>query len=121
VGGEPNNMKDGFTRAWSRAHVLVGIALVVLGLGLGGLAAVADLGQLNLPARARLPIVLGAVLGGVVLGGWAIVLGQLLDAILDQRRLLRRIDRRLRTWEVERREDAHIRNFQEQKNRRGRA
>jgi hypothetical protein len=112
-------MKDGFTRAWSRAHVLLGIALVALGIGLGGFAAIADLGQLNIPARARLPVVVGAVLGGVVLGGWAIVLGQVLDAILDQRRLLRRIDRRLRAWEVERREEADIRSYQEQKNRRG--
>jgi hypothetical protein len=114
-------MKDGFTRAWSRAHVLVGIALIALGIGLGGFAAVADLGPLNIPARARLPIAVGATLGGVVLGGWVIVLGQLLDVVLDQRRLLRRIDRRLQAWEVERREEADIRSYQEQKNRRERA
>jgi hypothetical protein len=114
-------MKDSFTRAWSRAHVLVGIALIVLGIGLGGFAAVADLGSLNIPARARLPLAVGAGLGGVVLGGWVIVLGQLLDVVLDQRRLLRRIDRRLQAWEIERREEADIRSYQEQKNRRERA
>jgi hypothetical protein len=112
-------MKDSFTRAWARAHVLVGAALVTLGVGLGGLALLVDLRSLGIPVGGRLPVAAVCLLAGVVLGGWVIVLGQLLDAVLDQRRLLRRIDRRLRAWEVERREAAEIQAFQEQRSRRG--
>ena len=43
-----------------------------------------------------------AVVGGLLLGAPLILIGQLVQVFLDQRRLLGRIHRRLRRWEDER-------------------
>jgi hypothetical protein len=43
-----------------------------------------------------------AVTGGVIVGAPLIVAGQLVQVVLDQRRLLGRIHHRLRRWEDER-------------------
>jgi hypothetical protein len=99
---------------------MLGIVIIGLGLGLAGLALMTDPGAFGLPPASRGPLAAVCLTGGLLLGGSVVTLGQVLDAFLDQRRLLSRIERRLAIWERERQEDAAVRAVRE-RGRGGRA
>jgi hypothetical protein len=102
-------MRLGFTRIWARVHILVGLLVFALGLLAGVLTLVLDLRRMGIEPTGRALLAAGCLLVGVGVGGWAVVIGQLLEAFLDRGRLLRRIDRRLARWETERQEEAELR------------
>src|SRR5262249_35218628 len=102
-------MRFGFTRIWARVPILVGLLVFARGLLAGVLALMLDLRGMGIEPTGRALLAAGCLLVGVGVGGWAVVIGQLLEAFLDRGRLLRRIDRRLTRWETERQEAAELR------------
>jgi hypothetical protein len=91
-----------FTQFW--ASVLVGLGVSVMALGTVGAGLL-----VLLPDRIPLPVywpryLVAAVAcaGGLLLGAPLIVSGQLVQVLLDQRRILGRIQHRLHRWEDER-------------------
>jgi hypothetical protein len=91
-----------FTQFW--ASVLAGLGVGVMAMGAasaGVLLLLADRLPLSFPWPRPL-VAAVAVAGGLVLGAPLIVAGQLVQVVLDQRRLLGRIHQRLRRWEDER-------------------
>lgn len=112
-------MKYGFTRVWARVHILVGLLVLALGIVAAGFALALDLRGLGVEPTGRALLAAGCLLVGLGAGGWAVVIGQLLEAFLDQRRLLRRVERRLAQWEAERREEAELRMVGERGRRGG--
>ena len=91
-----------FTRFW--ASVLVGLGFALLGIGLLG-AGLLVLLPADIPVPSPWPrslVAAVAIVGGVVIAAPLILFGQLIQIFLDQRRLLARIQNRLRRWEDER-------------------
>src|SRR5262245_35509268 len=91
-----------FTQFWASVLVGLGATVMVLGAVSAGLLVL-------LPDRIPLPVywpryLVAAVAcaGGFLLGAPLIVSGQLVQILLDQRQILRRIQRRLHRWEDER-------------------
>jgi heme exporter protein D len=94
-----------FTRFW--ASVLVGLGVGVMVLGIAGAGLLLFLPeQVPLP-YGRSPILAAAVAlaVGLLVGAPLVLVGQLVQVFLDQRRLLARIHRRLSRWEDEREAD----------------
>ena len=92
-------MSDRFTRFWARLLVVIGLVIVVLGVLLAVVALVMETPWGSVTGQAVLERVLVAVLlmaSGVLAGAPFIVFGQHLLILLDQRRLLAAIYRRLR-------------------------
>ena len=91
-----------FTRFWASVLIGLGVGVMMLGVASAGLLLLLpDL--IPVPyGRPRVLTVAVAVAGGFVVGAPLIVTGQLVQVVLDQRRLLTGIHRRLRRWEDER-------------------
>ncbi|MBI2204985.1 MAG: hypothetical protein HYU41_14140 [Candidatus Rokubacteria bacterium] len=93
-------MKYKFTRVWSRLMVVVGIVFIALGVVSAGIAGFTDEwrpGVTGTQEAIERALLVGALLmSGILAGSPFIVFGQLLEIFLDQRRLLTRIERRLR-------------------------
>jgi hypothetical protein len=95
--------QDRFTTFWAELSIGFGYLLITLGVLVGGLGVflvAASYPVPDIPALARVGFVGAAVLAmalGVLLGGPFIVAGQCLLVFLEQRRLLARIARRLRS------------------------
>jgi uncharacterized membrane protein len=89
-----------FTRLWARLMVVIGILFIVLGVALGLIALFTEEWRPGVTgaqvALERAVLVGGLVISGFLAGSPFIVFGQLIEIFLDQRRLLRRIERRLR-------------------------
>jgi hypothetical protein len=86
-------------------------ASVLVGLGVGVMATGALCAGLLLVLPDQIPVpypwprllaAAVAVVGGILVGAPLILVGQLVQVFLDQRRLLGRIHHRLRRWEDER-------------------
>ena len=99
----PQRSRHRFTRFWAELSIGFGYLLIVVGVLVGGVALflmVASYPVPDIPALARVGF-LGAgllVMGlGVLLGGPFIVVGQCLLVFLEQRRLLARIAKRVRS------------------------
>ena len=91
-----------FTLFWASVLIGLGVGFMVMGVACAGLL-------LLLPDRIPVPypwprLLAAAVaaVGGLLLGAPLILIGQLVQVFLDQRRLLGRIQHRLRRWEDER-------------------
>jgi hypothetical protein len=96
-----------FTRFWAELSIGFGYLLITLGVLVGGLGLFLAAASYPVPEIAALTRVgyLGAAalaMGlGVILGGPFIVAGQCLLVFLEQRRLLARIAKRVRSLERE--------------------
>jgi len=91
-----------FTLFW--ASVLVGLGVGVMALGMAAAGVILLLpGGIPVP-YGRPPVLAAAValIAGLVVGAPLIMIGQLVQVFLDQRRLLASIQRSLRRWEDER-------------------
>ena len=92
----------GFVRAWARSQVAVGILFMVLGPVAAGAALLWWPAELfaRVPAEWRgfvQPLAaLAVLLLGIVIGSRLVLRGQLLLMLVEMRRSLARIDRRLR-------------------------
>jgi hypothetical protein len=91
-----------FTLFWASGLVGLGVGVMAMGAVCAGLL-------LLLPDRIPVPLpwphlLVAAVslAGGLLVGAPLILVGQLVQVFLDQRRLLASIHRRLRRWEDER-------------------
>ncbi len=91
-----------FTLFWASVLVGLGVGVMAMGVVCAGLL-------LLLPDRIPVPYpwprllaAAVAVVGGLLVGAPLIMIGQLVQVFLDQRRLLGRIHHRLRRWEDER-------------------
>lgn len=113
-------MKYRFSQVWARVLGTLGILIVGVGVGLAGLVMAGDPAPLGLEAGFRGLVAASCLVAGVLVGGSLVAAGQVLDAFLDQGRVLRRIHRRLAAWERVRSEDAEIRAFRD-RGRSGRA
>src|SRR5262245_11695283 len=91
-----------FTHVWTL--VLVGVGVSILLIGVSSAAVLLFLPtEVPVPAPWPRPLVAAvAIVGGLVVAAPLILTGQLVQILLDQRRLLGRIHRRLRRWEEER-------------------
>ena len=91
-----------FTAAW--ASVLIGLGFAFALVGLAGAALLLLLQPaIPVPPPWSRPVVAGVILvGGLVIAAPLVLTGQLVQILLDQRRLLGRIHRRLRRFEDER-------------------
>ena len=92
-------MSERFTRFWARLLVVIGLVIVIVGVGLAIVALIIETPWASVTGQVFLERVLVAVflvLSGIVAGAPFIVFGQLLLILLDQRRLLSAINRRLR-------------------------
>jgi hypothetical protein len=80
--------------------VVIGVLFIVLGIALGLIAMFTEEWREGVTgpqvALERAVLVGGLIISGVLAGSPFIVFGQLIEIFLDQRRLLRRIDRGLR-------------------------
>jgi hypothetical protein len=91
-----------FTHVWTFALVGVGLAILLIGFVSAALLLLLPT-EIPVPAPwPRLLVAAGAIVGGLVVAAPLILTGQLVQILLDQRRLLGRIHRRLRRWEEER-------------------
>ena len=91
-----------FTLFW--ASVLVGLGVGVMALGVAAAGVILLLpGGIPVP-YGRPPVLAAAValVAGLVVGAPLVMIGQLVQVFLDQRRLLASIQRSLRRWEDER-------------------
>ena len=94
-----------FTTFWAELSIGFGYLLITLGVLIGGLGlflAAASYPVPDVPALARVGFLGAAMVAmglGVLLGGPFIVAGQCLLVFLEQRRLLARIARRVRSLE----------------------
>ena len=94
-------MRYGFTRAWAKGSIAVGIGFIILGLLASAAVLVFGLTRFSVPAvfEAQTLVVAIACVGfGFVLGAPEIIAGQLILIFVDQRDLLARIHRCLRGW-----------------------
>ena len=91
-----------FTHVWTL--VLVGVGLSILLIAVLSAALVLLLpSEVPVPTHwPRLLVAAVAIIVGLVVAAPLILTGQLIQILLDQRRLLGRIHRRLRRWEEER-------------------
>jgi hypothetical protein len=105
-------MRYRFTSWWSALNITVGFLIFVSSLAGAVFAFFHELPPLGLLDRARedavlvrvaVPVLL--VITGLLVAAPFVVLGQVLQISLDQRRLLVRIHERLRVWERERRDE----------------
>lgn len=92
------------TRLWARLLLVVGLLFVGLGVVLAAVALLIDTtwtGMTFLAGLAeRVLVAIFLILSGIIAGGPFVVFGQLILIFLDQRKLLARIDARLRRWET---------------------
>ena len=92
-----------FTRFWAELSIGFGYLLITLGVVIGGVGLflmAASYPVPDLPMLTRIGFLGGAFLSmglGVIIGGPFIVAGQCLLVFLEQRRLLARIARRIRS------------------------
>ncbi len=96
-----------FTSFWAALQITAVLLLLVASLALAVLllSGTVSLGaSLDAVPAARALAALGVVLVGTLMGGPAILAGQLLEIFLDQRRLLRLAHRRLRAIDDRERE-----------------
>ena len=81
--------------------VIIGVLFIVLGAALGAIALFTEEWREGVTgpqvALERAVLVSGLIISGFLAGSPFIVFGQLIEIFLDQRRLLARIHRRLRT------------------------
>src|SRR5262245_53076244 len=94
-----------FTHFWASVMVGLGFAFMVIGLVSAGLLVLLPAEIPIPPPWSRSLVAAVLVVGGLVLAAPLILTGQLVQIFLDQRRLLRRIHRRLQRWEDERESD----------------
>jgi hypothetical protein len=90
-----------FTRFWATVLVVTGSAVIVIGVVAALAVAIAgpDITRYAPtldPRVGRVVATMACAMAGLLVGAPLIVLGQVLDAFLDQRDLLARIHRRLR-------------------------
>lgn len=91
-----------FTRFWASVLVGLGVALLATGVVSAGLIVLLP-AEIPIPLAWPRPLVAAvAIVGGLVMAAPLILTGQLVQVLLDQRRLLGRIHHRLRRWEDER-------------------
>jgi hypothetical protein len=101
----PQRSRHRFTKFWAELSIGFGYLLIVVGVLIGGVALflmAASYSMPDVPALARVGFLGAAVLAmglGVLLGGPFIVAGQCLLVFLEQRHLLARIARRMRSPE----------------------
>jgi hypothetical protein len=92
-----------FTKFWAELSIGFGYLLITLGVLIGGAGLflmAASYPMPDIPALTRIGFLGGALLSmglGVIIGGPFIVAGQCLLVFLEQRRLLARIARRVRS------------------------
>jgi hypothetical protein len=91
-----------FTLFWASVLVGLGVGVMAMGVVCAGLLLLLPDGIPVPYPGPRLLAAAVAVVGGLLVGAPLILIGQLVQAFLDQRRLLGRIHRRLRRWEDER-------------------
>ena len=92
-------MRYRLTRLWARLLVVIGLAIVALGVILAIVALVIETPWRTITGQVVLERIIVAVFlagSGILAGAPFIVFGQLLLIFLDQRRLLAAINRRLR-------------------------
>ena len=92
-------MNERFVRFWARLLVIVGIVIVVVGLLLAVVALLVEMPWGSITGQAvfeRAFVALSLLFSGILAGSPFIVAGQLLLILLEQRRLLATISRRLR-------------------------
>jgi hypothetical protein len=92
-------VNDHFTRFWARLLIIMGVVIVVLGVLLAVVALLVEMPWGSITGQAVLErafVALSLVVSGILAGSPFIVFGQLLLILLDQRRLLAGIHRRLR-------------------------
>ena len=91
-----------FTQFWASILVGLGVGAMVLGVVTAGLLVLLP-AEIPVPySGPRILAAAAAIFGGFLVGGPLILAGQLVQVLLDQRRLLAGIHRRLRRWEDER-------------------
>ena len=91
-----------FTLFWASVLVGLGVGVMALGVATAGLILLVPR---NIPIPYGRPPVLAAAVAlvtGLVVGAPLIMIGQMVQVFLDQRRLLASIQRSLRRWEDER-------------------
>jgi hypothetical protein len=91
-----------FTLFWASVLVGLGVGVMALGVVTAGLVLFLPRG-IPIPSG-RPPVLVAAValVGGFVVGAPLVMIGQLVQVFLDQRRLLASVQRSLRRWEDER-------------------
>jgi hypothetical protein len=91
-----------FTLFWASVLMGLGVGVMALGVAAAGLILLLP-GGIPLP-HGRPPVLAAAValIAGLVVGAPLVMIGQLVQVFLDQRRLLASIQRSLRRWEDER-------------------
>ena len=91
-----------FTLFWASVLVGLGVGVMALGMATAGVILLLP-GGIPIP-YGRPPVLAAAValIAGLVVGAPLIMIGQLVQVFLDQRRLLASIQRSLRRWEDER-------------------
>jgi hypothetical protein len=91
-----------FTLFWASVLVDLGVGVIAMGVVCAGLLLLLS-DQIPVPdSWPRLLAAAVAVVGGLLMGAPLILIGQLVQVFLEQRRLLGRIHHRLRRWEDER-------------------
>lgn len=107
-------MKYRFSRLWARVLVVVGVLIVVLGVLLGILSVFTDQSATGMASKddvlSRAVVAVILIVSGLLVGGPLIVTGQLLEIFLDQRRLLARIHRSLRSALARNEPDSPVRS-----------
>jgi hypothetical protein len=91
-----------FTLFWASVLVGLGVGVMALGVVTAGLVLFLPRGIPIPYGRPPLLVAAVALVGGFVVGAPLVMIGQLVQVFLDQRRLLASVQRSLRRWEDER-------------------
>lgn len=91
-----------FTLFWASVLVGLGVGVMALGVVTAGLIVFLPRGIPIPYGRPPLLVAAVALVAGFVVGAPLVMIGQLVQVFLDQRRLLASVQRSLRRWEDER-------------------
>jgi hypothetical protein len=94
-----------FTLFWASVLVGLGVGVMALGVVTAGLIVFLPRGIPIPYGRPPLLVAAVALVAGFVVGAPLVMIGQLVQVFLDQRRLLASVQRSLRRWEDEREAD----------------
>lgn len=92
-------MSHHFAAFWASVLIVIGVALVVMGILSAALALTLDMPWGRLTGQAVLERTVAAVIllvSGILAGGPFIVVGEMMRLFISQHRLIHRIERRLR-------------------------
>lgn len=98
-------MKYRFAAFWASILVVLGMLIVAVGFVSAAIALLIDMPWGSITGQTVLERAVAAIVllvSGILAGGPFIVLGEMIRVFLDQRRLIARIERRLRRQEEER-------------------